>query len=159
MKRLLVCLLASISLAVVAGEGHAYKCDASMEECAAAFKKWAETETYSGIYVEGLFSGEKVTISEVAEGSPAAEAGVMAGDVLVAINGHGVAAMTKDKWKEMKAEIQAGDAVWYKIARNGEYEKLKVTVTAFPMDLAAQKLGYHLMKAHMSPDTATAANN
>jgi C-terminal processing protease CtpA/Prc len=159
MKRWLVGLVALVSVAAVAGEGHDYKCDASMEECATAFKTWAENETYSGIFVEGLFSDEKVTITEVAADSPAAQAGVMAGDVLVAVNGNAVTAMTKDSWKAMKAGINAGDAVWYKLDRNGATKKVKVTVTAFPMDLAAQKLGYHLMKSHMDTTTATAANH
>lgn len=158
MKSMLICLLAAISFSAFAGEGHGYKCDASMEECAAAFKSWAEKETYSGIFVEGLFSDEKVVVSEVAADSPAASAGILAGDVLVAVNGNAVSTMTKESWKEMKASIHAGDTVWYKIARGNDYKKVKVTVTAFPMDLAAQKLGYHLMKAHLDTATATASN-
>jgi len=158
MKKSLICLLATLSFAAVAGEGHGYACDASMEECASAFKTWAEKETYSGIFVEGLFSDGKVRVTEVAADSPAAAAGVQAGDILVAVNGNAVSEMTKQSWKEMKASIHAGDNVWYKLARGGDYKKVKVTVTAFPMDLAAQKLGYHLMKSHMSEATATASN-
>jgi len=159
MKKFLMCALVSVSFAAIAGEGHAYKCDASMEECATAFKKWAENETWSGIYADGLFSEDKVVVSEVASDSPAASAGILAGDVLLAINGNKLAGMTKESWKTMKASIKPGDAVSYKLARGGDYKKIKVTVAAFPMDLAAEKLGYHLMKAHMDSATATASTN
>ncbi|MDJ0839888.1 MAG: PDZ domain-containing protein [Acidobacteriota bacterium] len=149
MKRVVVCFLVVMSFAAIAGEGHEYKkCTASADECTAKFKEWAAKTTYSGIWAEGLFSEEQVTVKEVAPESPAAEAGIKAGDVLVAINGVKLDGISEEAWKEHRASIKAGAKVWYKINRGGDYKKFAVVVTAMPMEIAAKKLGKHLMKSH-----------
>ena len=79
MKPFVLLLMTLGALSAAAGEGH---CDASMETCANYFKEWAAKATYSGIMADGLFTDGKVLISEVAENSPAAKAGVQVGDEL-----------------------------------------------------------------------------
>ena len=97
---------------------------------------------------DGLFSEEQVTVEEVTPDSPAAMAGIQAGDVLVAINGLVLAGVSEDAWKEHRHSLKAGTKVWYKISRDGYTKKYGVTITTLPMEQVATKLGKHLMKGH-----------
>lgn len=154
MKPSALLLISLYAFSAFASERH---CDASMATCAAHFKAWAAKATFSGIMADGLFLGGKVVVTEVAVNSPAAKAGVAVGDELLAVNGLVLAGVTQEAWKANRQSLKPGDEVVYVLKRNGERLELTLTMIAFPADLAAQKLGSHIMNAHLHEFVNTAS--
>ena len=66
-----------------------------------------------------------VAIQSVAEGSPAEQAGLQAGDVITAVNG---AAMTSDELVDMVGDASIGDVLELAIYRQGQTLTLSVTI-------------------------------
>ena len=153
-----ILLLSFAAGSAFAGGGEkAKQCSNDVQACIAKFTAWAETGGWNGVYAKGLFSGEKVVVSEVVPGSPGHKAGIQVGDVLLAMNGQALASMTKAQYKTAKKDMKPGSKVVYKLVRNGEKSKVKVAMTNVPQELVAKKLGYHVMKAHSSEKVATAS--
>lgn len=77
-------------------------------------------------------SADGVTVAEVREGSPAADAGLQVGDVITAVNGTDVASN-----QEVAAAIGAlavGDDVSLDITRDGEAQTISATLGAAPLE-------------------------
>ena len=74
----------------------------------------------------GVENGEGVLITEVFEDSPAEEAGLKAGDVIVSVDGKAVAEM--GELQEIISEKNEGDEVTLGFLRKGNKEKAVVTV-------------------------------
>lgn len=79
---------------------------------------------YLGVRMEGTDSG--VSIAEVVEDSPAAEAGLQQGDLLKAINGTDVT--TPEQAVEIVQGLEAGDEVVLSVERDGETLELTATL-------------------------------
>jgi S1-C subfamily serine protease len=73
-----------------------------------------------------------VLISQVLEGSPAEEAGIQDGDIVVEFDGKGVEA--PDQLKDLVAKFRVGEAVKVKLLREGEARTVDVTVGQWPED-------------------------
>ncbi|MCG6987262.1 MAG: PDZ domain-containing protein [Gemmatimonadetes bacterium] len=73
----------------------------------------------------------RVLVKGVSEGSPAAKAGVEAGDLLVRVNGHGV----EDQFGGITQTLKAGEAVTVVVERNGKRLRMKMTAAARPADV------------------------
>jgi predicted metalloprotease with PDZ domain len=110
----------------------------------------SETKTHgwAGLEMEKI-KGEdgavhKLKVKSVAPKSPAAEAGIVAGDVVVAINGFPI-----EKVKSCKKDLIAGKQATYTIAsaKDGQWEKkdIALTLTEPPRDVLAQWIGYQLL--------------
>jgi len=73
-----------------------------------------------------------VLVNEVMEGSPAADAGIQDGDVIVEFNGKRVDSPAG--LKELVGETKAGETVKVKVVRDGEPKTLTVTMGEWPED-------------------------
>lgn len=78
-------------------------------------------------------------VEEVTEGSPAAEAGIKAGDVIVAIDGHGVGGA--ESLTAFVRERAAGAATTITLVRDGKAQDVDVTLAAKAADTAQQGSG------------------
>jgi len=76
------------------------------------------------------------TITEVSDGSPAAKAGLRAGDVLLTINGHGV----EDQFGGVMMTLRAGDPVKVVVERDGHRQEVQLTAAARPVEIATTPL-------------------
>ncbi len=86
-----------------------------------------------GAYFE-VEDGEGALITEVIEDSPAAAAGLAAGDVIVAVGDEKVASSAE--LKEVLADTEADDEVVLTIVRKGSEREITATLGEFPDDLA-----------------------
>lgn len=83
-----------------------------------------ETVSPSGRHTQVLVKG-------VSAGSPAAKAGVKAGDLLVLVNGHGV----EDRFGGITQTLRAGEPVNVVVERNGKRLGMKMTAAVRPADV------------------------
>jgi membrane-associated protease RseP (regulator of RpoE activity) len=90
----------------------------------------AAPSAYMGILFEAADNG--VLVVDVAPGSPAEAAGIIAGDVVNAINGIEV---SEDNVREIVQGFAAGDTVTVDVTRGNETLSLEVTLAEAPADL------------------------
>lgn len=67
-------------------------------------------------------------VDKVSPGSPVADAGMKAGDVIVKMNGKSIEA-TSDLRKILYTEAKAGDTVSFEVLRKGKEKTLKAKLT------------------------------
>jgi Do/DeqQ family serine protease len=73
-----------------------------------------------------------VLVLKVMEGSPAAKAGMRAGDVVLRVNGQEVA--TADDLQRMVEALQVGSSLQLDLKRNGKDQSVAVQAGAYPVD-------------------------
>jgi len=158
-------LLLALAPSLIAGEGSGHKVALFTDEGKAMLaKKIAHIKNtpWDGLLVEGLFTGEEVRVTQVEANSPGEKAGVQVGDVLVAMNGDKMAGMSKETFYAAMENLSFGSEVTYKVKRAENLENVKVTMAQMPADMAAQAIGYTIMKYVEWSETESrelAANN
>jgi predicted metalloprotease with PDZ domain len=147
MKKVIVVLsvlaLALMITPVFAGEGH--KCEAGTQECLDKMASHLSSKGWVGIELDNNDDGTLV-VTNVVKHSPASEAGLQKGDILLAMNGLSFSdesqkAELKKAWGSMKP----GNKVAYNIARAGSKTKVKVTLGTMPSEMVAKYVGKHML--------------
>lgn len=93
-------------------------------------------------------------IIKVVEGSPAAEGGIAAGDLLVSINGVSYASPREKIYAEVKKALVPGNEVELVVERNGKEVPLTVIAGDVPEAVAAQWIGRHMLEYHLDSDSS-----
>jgi S1-C subfamily serine protease len=143
---LAILALVALTAPVLAGEGH--KCTAGTQECLDKMAAKLASKGWIGIELDKTKKGELV-ITKVIENSPAEEAGLKKGDVLLAMNGLSLtdeSEETKKKLEKTWMSFKPGNEVVYKIDRNGKYTKANITLGHMPKDLVASYVGRHMLE-------------
>jgi putative serine protease PepD len=83
---------------------------------------------FLGVGVQSADDGEGVVITEVADGSPAASAGLQEGDVITAIDGDEVASAMALRSAILAKE--SGDEITVSYTRDGASSSAKATLTS-----------------------------
>jgi S1-C subfamily serine protease len=90
----------------------------------------APDRPFLGVLLQETADG--VTVAEVREGSPAADAGLQAGDIITAVNGTDVA--SNSEVAAAIGELAVGDDVTLDITRNGDAQTITATLGAAPLE-------------------------
>jgi S1-C subfamily serine protease len=149
MKKLTLAM-ALLVLAVPAFAGGGEKCSADLQTCLnhhAAMKD----KGWTGLELDKS-DPAAIKVKAVTAGSPAAKAGFLVGDVLVAMNG--VSMTDKEAMKKAKGEWKVGQAVTYTVKRKNADKQLAVTLAAMPEAAYASMVGTHLLANHVTAATA-----
>ena len=142
---LLAVALASPTLA--GGE----KCAKASEECRQAMAA-AKDRGWAGLELDTMDG--KLVVSKVFPTSPAARAGMLVGDVLVALNGVPLTDENQDKLARLKTRMKPGTEVLYQVDRRGQPRHLSVALATMPAAV------YDAMVAkHMAEHTGAVATN
>lgn len=120
------------------------------EQCA-GMKCSHSTTAWAGACLQRSASGA-VTVAEVAAGSPAAKAGLQAGDIVTAVNGYRLADSHERASCSANARCSVGSTVTYTIQRGSATKDFKVALVRMPAG-AAEKFS----KRAASFDPALAA--
>ena len=88
------------------------------------------TKPYLGVSVDGLNTTKGASVSQVQTGTPAAQAGVQAGDVITAVNGTTLNGSTT--LGMVLGTLKPGDTVTLTVDRNGQTQTLTATLAEFP---------------------------
>lgn len=128
----LALILSMATLASAGGE----KCAKDAQAHAKAAIAEKAKHGWIGLEVDKSASG--YVVSDVAAGSPAAQAGFQKGDVLVAFNGIALNDANKDALKKAKAGITIGSRVTYTVSRGGAQRQIAATTTEVPKEVLAR---------------------
>jgi len=145
------------ALPAVAGEGHdhaekASKCGADAQACLNYFAENYKGRGWAGVSLEQSDAG--LTVAEVHPGTPAAQAGVKAGDVLLAVNGY--EAGDESAWAKLKGKMVPGAEFTYTVSRKGKEKDVSFELAEMPMDVVARMVGMHMLNDHAAVEVASA---
>jgi predicted metalloprotease with PDZ domain len=122
-------------------------CEWDAEACVKYMIQSFENKGWIGIELD-FSEAESPRVTRVLEGSPAAAAGLVAGDVLVALDGVAYATASEEELKEAKKAMVPGRQVRLTVRRGGDELILPVTLGTIPQSVLAQWIGTHLIEAH-----------
>jgi len=131
----------------------AEKCSQDAQTCLNSFSA-KKDKGYMGVEYEKNEAGALV-IEKVTEGGPAAEAGFLVGDIMVARNG--IKMSDHEAMKADKASWNAGAKVTFTVLRKDEEKKLAVTLAPMPEEVYARMVGQHMISDHMAVASTAAA--
>jgi len=154
--------LVFVALPAIAGEGHEHaenaeyekKCGADAQACLNWFSDNYKGRGWAGVSLE--MSDDGLRVSEVHYGTPAAKAGVEAGDVLLAINGIKYADENKEKMAKLQEKMVPGNEFTYTISRNGKNKEISFALAEMPLDVVARMVGMHMLSDHAAVEVASA---
>lgn len=154
MRRTPWILAAGLAVAVAApalAGGKGEKCSQDAQACLnhMAAKK---AKGWMGLELDKTAEGQQ-SVKKVVDGTPAAAAGFMVGDVLIQRNG--ISVSDYEALKADKASWNVGSKVTYTIRRADAEKQLVVTLAAMPEEVFASMVGAHMVNDHMGV-TATA---
>jgi serine protease Do len=90
-----------------------------------------------------------VLVRDLFRGSPAQRAGIKRGDIIQALGGDRINSLSD--YRGLLSEYAPGNSVEIRLFRDGEVEKIKVELEAFPVDLALdlveRRLGLRVAEA------------
>lgn len=140
------------ALAVPALAGHGEKCTYDTQACLDHWSKKMD-KGYVGLQYDKAEDGT-FTVKSVYPGSPAATAGFLVGDVVVAVNGAKLG--DKEAVKKATGEWKIGQSVTYTVQRSGAEKKIAVTLARMPEEVFASMVGSHMLENHVITATADA---
>ena len=156
MKRLLTASAAAVIVLAVAvpafaGGDHCSgggKASATSADAKASCAGRATTTAWAGAWLQRSESG-KVTVADVAKGSPAARSGLKTGDIVLAVNGYDPCdSHARAMCCAAKGACSVGSALTYKVQRGNSTKSIKLKLEKVPAD-AAERFASH--KASFDP--------
>lgn len=148
MKRVLWIVAPALAAALAAPAAFAggdHACTASTQECLDMMAKQLHSRGWMGIEIDD--SAGQLLITKVVASSPAEDAGLEAGDVLLAVNGVVYAPENKEKLTEIRSSMTPGKVFTYQVQKEGKGEKeIEVTLGNIPDDVLAQWVGAHMLE-------------
>ena len=147
-----IVLMLAFSFIAQAGDGH--RCDGSMETCVNKLVTKLQSKAWLGVETSKLDNGF-YKIAAVHEGSPAAEAGLQVGDVLVTLNGVKMHADNKKAFKKAKRALGPGVTATYVVKRSGTKQQVAVTLGSLPEERIAQIVGEHVLSQYATERVAS----
>jgi predicted metalloprotease with PDZ domain len=106
---------------------------------------------YLGATIVDLKPG--IVIRAILPDSPAAKAGLRAGDRFIAVNGHSLENASASEFKGVLAEARQTGKLWMIVQRRGAYTKVEGRLEPYPKEYIDKIVSAHLQQAH----TATAS--
>lgn len=147
-------LAAIFALSAFATAGDKAHCTAPVGDCVKATYEKLAKKGWLGIETDKNEKGV-VSVTSVAAGSPAATAGFMKGDSLLAINGVELSDANKEALMKTKKSLGPGSQASYTVLRQGAKKTLSATLVAPPQAVIAQWLGDHVIADHVGPQVAS----
>ncbi|MCG8460771.1 MAG: PDZ domain-containing protein [Holophagales bacterium] len=147
-------LAAAISIPVLpalAGDGHREKrCQAETQECLDRLATKLRAKAWAGFDKAKTDDG-RIRVDSIAPGGPAAQAGLRAGDVILAIEGVELRldAGGKAELHRLQKSLVPGAVVRYQVERRGTVQEIAVTLGRIPEAQIAETVGRHLLGQHL----------
>ncbi len=123
----------------------AHDCTADTQYCLNKMATKLKNKGWVGIELDVDETSGVMTVTRVENGSPAQEAGMREGDVLLAMNSIRFDSEDKEQLHAAKKQMTIGSQVSYTVERDGYKKKLDVTLAAIPDDIMAQWVGQHML--------------
>ena len=106
------------------------RAEASRPRASGTVRERPVNAPYLGIGIDTSFSGEGIRFAYVADGGPAARAGLEAGDVLLEIDGRAI--RSSERAAGILHQHRPGETVNARVRRNGRIIDVKVQLASWP---------------------------
>ncbi len=126
-------------------------CEAGLEPCLTEMGKKLKAKGWVGIELDHEEDGT-LTITRVIPESPAATAGLRAGDRILALNGVAYAGHDREALKAAYAAMVPNNTITYSIDRGGKTLDVEIKLASIPESIRAQWIARHLVEGHGQPD-------
>lgn len=119
------------------GMGFAIPANTVKEKCDKIISRKSDSQAYLGVSISSTYTSEVLAfygypsgavVSSVADGSPAANAGIERGDIITEFNGTAISEYTV--LNDVLYDCEAGDTVAVKIYRSGRYYTVDIKLTS-----------------------------
>lgn len=151
MKRFLIVATLGLFAAMPADAGEG--CSGTTQDCLDYMATQLKESGWVGVEMEVLETGGW-SITKVVEGSPAQDAGIQPGDVLVAINDIELNEANHEKVKAARAEWTPGTSVTWSMNRDSNDRSVAITLAPMPADVLASYIGKHMIE-HATTEVAS----
>jgi S1-C subfamily serine protease len=149
---LILAALLILAIVPVFAHGDHGKCQYSTQECLDHMANKMKNSGWVGVELE-TENPDGYEVSKVVPGSPAEQAGILAGDVLVALNGVALNKDNDEALTKARKEWKPGQTVTYTIKRNGSERQVTLTLGSWPADALAKMIGMHMLE-HANGESA-----
>ena len=120
-------------------------CEHSTQECLDYMAQRMKNSGWVGVELDPA-EGGGLEVVRVIAGSPAEEAGILAGDVLQQINGMQVGLEDNPALEEAAKAWKPGVEVTWSMSRGGAPRDLEITLGRMPADVLARYIGQHMLR-------------
>lgn len=132
------------------------KCPLTAQECLDQMATRFKNTGWIGVELDVVEDKPGYTVRNVVPGSPAAKAGLQAGDILWSFEGTLLSHENEIILKKLRQErMRVGSTVTYLVRRGGAEIPVKITLEAWPADLVAKYIGEHMLE-HAATEVAAA---
>ena len=129
-----------------------YRCSAELQACLDWMAKHYNGRGWAGMQLDA--DGMTYTVTSVLPGTPADEADIRPGDVLVAVNGVDFLEENTEKLLVFQKQMKPGAQFTYTIKRDGRRRNVNFVLVEMPMDVIALMVGTHLLNDHVDIELA-----
>lgn len=142
MKHLVLAAIALVALAA-ATPAPAADCPYEAQTCLDYLAKM-RNRGYAGVDLDTLGDDRQWTVTKVYAGTPAAEAGIRIGDVLLSIDD--IRLGDEKGMLELEKIMKPGNTVGFKILRDGGERTFRLELMLMPDDVFARFVGEHMLQ-------------
>ena len=130
-------LALTLAVPALAGGAHCSGQSAAVAGADASCRSKTSTSAWAGAWLRRSASGQ-LSVAAVAKNSPAARAGLKAGDVVLAVNGSDLSNSKEAATCASRAECNIGSTVAYTVQRGRSTQSIKVKLEKMPADATAR---------------------
>ena len=135
-------------------------CDLDASTCSAKIRDYYKTHGWFGVEMDLAGCDAGPTVTRVHAASPAAAAGLQAGDVITSVNGISAAPQYRDQLDSfMKSEFKPGKKIRFTAKRGNDIIPMRAELVEIPSDALDQMVAFHLNTNHEGQTNASTAEN
>jgi S1-C subfamily serine protease len=123
-------------------------CNHTAQECRDHMTAMFKERGWAGLELDKKDENGSLTVTHVVPNSPAAKAGFLEGDVLVAMNGVRLGQENQEKVYSSKEKLVVGSRVTYTVERAGEKRDIPVVLAQMPKDVLQAWIERHEAESH-----------